>query len=327
MSEEARRKAGVGRGSSSQAPAEIGELVRAVDTGEGMVSFALQLKHAGLLVGVSAFVGFVLSIIPGAILVWVLTDLLGVERETARLVAKGLVALVTFGAAAIAAPAAWGVNAPASRTYIGREGVARLERRGKGAGPRVLMRFEEARQLVRTTRKDAAIQGKLHSPTLHFDYQWLSASGATLLRLHGAYYRADKGGLLVPGEDAKAHALAEEIERAWNDFLLRRARAAIEAGEVVEVVRDVQDRSRRARIGRGFVTMIDGARIERWDAQEIGSLALEGGTVTILRRDPLRGRDQEHSYPGGVVENESFFPLALREIAGVYVEEAPRVRV
>jgi hypothetical protein len=22
--------------------------------------------------------------------------------------------------------------------------------------------------------------------------------------------------------------------------------------------------------------------------------------VTILRRDPLRGRDQEHSYPGGV---------------------------
>jgi hypothetical protein len=318
MSEEASLEVGAAWGSPP--PAEIGALVRTVDIGEGTVSFALQFQRTAFLVLLSAMVGFLISIIPAALLVWVLTDWIGVERETARFIAKGLAAVVSLGAAALAAPLAWGENAPASRTHIGREGVARFDRRSDraGVGPSALMRFEDVWHLVITGRVN--VESNPSDPTrVHFDYQWIGFSGAILFRLRGVY-ECEASGVRNWFGNRKEIDLAEEIEQAWNDFQLRRAREALDAGDVVELVRDVNNRSRRARIGRGFVEMIDGARVERWEAQDIDSLALSGGAVTILRRDPLRGKDQEHRYPGGEMENESFFPLALREIVGVRVK-------
>lgn len=301
-------------------PPEIGDVISAggnLEAGGDPVGVVQRFFRASLLAGVSAWVGAIVLVIPAAILVWLLKDGFGVDGAIARPIGLVFVILGALVVAGFAFPIAWQVNGPStSCTYVGREGLARFAWGHRL--PSSLLRFGDARSLEKRVRRLKPGDEKA-AGSLEFDLQWYG--GAGLVRL----FRIRGKGKLDPATGRIEHedfAFAASAERAWNGFLLDRARADIQKRGFFEVVRDPRDASRRARIGDGFVELVDGDRVERWSAPELDVVEVDRGAVTVRRHDPLRGHGTiERRYPGGVMDNASFFALALREIARLPVDE------
>ena len=292
-------------------PPEIGDVLSAssnLASNEEPVTPLKRLTRAALLTCLSGWVALLVLLIPAAIFVWILEHGFGVGQELAQLLAKVLVFAGSAVVAAVTAPIAWQVNGPFPRcTYVGREGLARFSW-GERL-PNAVLRFAEAKTLrrrVRTLRQKRS-----------FSLDWYGGRG--IVRLFSI------AGSVAPKEDDLSFAIA--AERAWNAFLLERAREEILVRGFFELVRDVKDSSKRARIGPSFVDLIDGDRIERWTPLDVDVVEVDRGSVIARRHDPLRGRSSiEKRYPGGEMDNESFFPFVLREIARLPVEDvAPRL--
>lgn len=294
-------------------PPEIGDVISVgsnLETGAEPVTAFTRLWRTALLTGAAGWVALIALLIPAAILVWLLMQGFGVEQETARLIAKVLVTIGSLVTAGFAAPIAWQVNGPFPKcSYVGREGLAQFawgERL-----PSAVLKFAEARTLRRQIKQGKEDREGKRRRT--FLLAWYGGSG--LLQK-----------FVIRGEIAEKdpeHAFALAAERAWNAHLLERAQQEVEKRGYVELVRDDKDASKRVRIGRSFMELVDGDRIERWSASDLDSVEVNQGAVIVRRHDPLRGRSSiEKRYPAGEMENESFFPIALREIARMPVEDA-----
>ncbi|MDC3962913.1 hypothetical protein [Polyangium jinanense] len=302
-------------------PPEIGD-VRSVGStmqaGEKPVTLSLRALRTSVLVAFSAVAVGVVSLVPIGMLVWLLRQL-GVGAPLTEAIAAALTVVAAAVGAWFAAPIAWEVNGPvASCTYVGKDGLARHT--WGDPLPRVVLRFEDARALVKVVRT----RQKGDSNRVEFDLRWMGRRGAFVaFRIHGVYEGERPTAGARPEHQEYLFAVA--AERAWNEWLLRKAREDVESHGALEIGRDARDLSRRARIGREFIELFDGERVERWSAIEVDEIHVKGGTVVIRRIDPMRGkRSIERRYPGsapGAMDNESFFPLALREIAGLPVEQ------
>ncbi|MDI1475351.1 hypothetical protein [Polyangium sp. y55x31] len=302
-------------------PPEIGD-VRSVGStvqaGEQPVTLSLRVLRTAVLVGGSAVGLGVVSLVPIGMLVWLLRQL-GFGSPVTEALAAALSLVAAAVGAWFAAPIAWEVNGPvASCTYVGKDGLARYT--WGDPLPRVVLRFEDARALVKVVRT----RKKGETNRVEFDLRWMGRRGVgAAFRIHGFYEGERPAAGARPEHQEYLFAVA--AERAWNEWLLRKAREDVESLGAIEIGRDARDVSRRARIGRGFIELFDGERVETWAAIEVDQIQVKGGTVVIRRIDPMRGkRSIERRYPGsapGAMDNESFFPLALREIAGLPVEQ------
>jgi hypothetical protein len=306
-------------------PPAIGEVLCAGSTasrGEAPVSLGTQIQRGGVLLVATFFVvGFCAFIV--LIILGLLLHALGVPKSILGGPVEVLAVLIGAFAAAKVSPLALGVNAPAMCSYVGREGVAIfLQRPGEGSQrPTKLLLFADARALVRTARDER--ERPEHDPRIRFAFQWFALHGKHgALRLAGLYEEDGRQSEAM-APHRHDHALARAAEAAWNQHLLARARAQIAQRGYVELVRDRADTSRRARVGTGYLEIIAGDRVERWEAREIDAVTVEGGTVCVRRRDFLRGiNEKTFRYEGGAMENESFFPLAIEALAGITVEPA-----
>jgi hypothetical protein len=303
-------------------PPEIGD-VRSVGStlqaGERPVTFSLRVLRTALLVGVSGAATGAVALIPISMLVWLLKQWFGLGPPLTEVIGAVLVLVAAAVGARVTAPIAWDVNGPfASCTYVGQEGIARHA--WGDPLPQMVLRFEDARALVKRVRR----REKGETTRVEFDLRWMVPSrvGAAF-RIHGFYEGETPSAGARPEHQEYLFAVA--AERAWNAWLLERARRDVESRGAFEMQTDAQDPSRQARIGPGFVELIDGERVERWNAFEVDAIEVRGGTVVLRRIDPMRGiHSIERRYPGGApgrMDNESFFPLALREIARLPVEQ------
>ncbi|HVK66998.1 MAG TPA: hypothetical protein VM694_21080 [Polyangium sp.] len=303
-------------------PPEIGD-VRSVGStvqaGEKPVTLSLRVARTSVLVAFAAVAVGVVSLVPIGILVWLLRQGFGLGSPWTESISYVLTAIAAAVGGWFAAPIAWEVNGPtASCTYVGKDGLA--QHTWGDPLPRVVLRFEDARALVKVVR----VRKKGETNRVEFDLRWMGRrSVGAAFRIHGHYDGEAPSAGAQPEHQPYHFAVA--AERAWNDWLLRKAREDVGARGAIEIGRDARNPTRRARIGLGFIELFDGERVERWSAIEVDEIAVKGGTVVIRRIDPMRGkRSIERRYPGGApgaMDNESFFPLVLREIAGLPVEQ------
>ncbi|MDI1445620.1 hypothetical protein [Polyangium sp. 6x1] len=302
-------------------PPEIGD-VRSVGStvqaGDKPVTLSLRVARTSVLAAFSAVAVGLVSLVPIGMLVWLLRQL-GFGAPFTEALAAALALVAAAVGAWFAAPIAWDVNGPvASCTYVGTDGLARYT--WGDPLPRTVLRFEDARALVKRVRT----RKKGEMDRVEFDLRWMGRRGVGVgFRIHGHYDGERPSAGVRPEHQAYLFAVA--AERAWNEWLLRKAREEVASRGAIEIGRDARDVSRRARIGLGFIELFDGERVERWSAIEVDQIQVKGGTVVIRRIDPMRGkRSIERRYPGsapGAMDNESFFPLVLREIAGLPVEQ------
>jgi hypothetical protein len=300
---------------STEVPEALGPISYDIDIGKsvmGAMGLPRQVARAGFIMAMAAGGAFVASLIPVFIVMVLVENLLGLDPHTKSIVGLILMGILVLAAVVLIAPFSWRTSMPSVRFYVGAHGVTRSERIGDlpTGTPKV---FFFAHAFALKCDDGSETHPRRDGSFVHFDYRWLGSTGAAVFRLRGSYAKKDG----KPADDFARHSLARAVVAAWNEHLVGRARRAVAEGGFLEFIRDTNDASRRARIGEGYVELIDGARIERWPCAEIDAFKVERGDVTITRRDTHRGQTSEHRYPGGAMENQSFFLLALWEIGGV----------
>jgi len=301
-------------------PPEIGDVISVGSTAIAGIPPGSRLTRVlvtGLFLCLFGGVGAGLSLIPIAMLLWVLENWLALGSDVRVLVALGLMIAAGIFAARKAAPIVWQMAGPVPTcTYVGDRGIARF-----ALGdplPRAVLKFLEARSLVRTVKRVGGA-----SPRIQFDFRFLDPVGREIFRIQGE--RSDEEAPSGAFADDQEWLFALSAERAWNHWLLGLTYEQLEDGWKVELRRDRRDPSRLLRIGKGWIELCDGSQVDRYCGPEVDEVEVVGGTVTLRRMDPLRGRQSfERRYLGGEpgdVENELFLPIALRVFGGWNVEE------
>ncbi|MGQ0626538.1 MAG: hypothetical protein ACT4PL_00365 [Phycisphaerales bacterium] len=163
-----------------------------------------------------------------------------------------------------------------SCSYVGSLGIARLAVRGGPDRPPRIRRllFEEVAEL--RTFKNSVYVNFIYAGTNYW-YKWADARGKVRFKIAGGYWTLKEN----PGV-ADPSWIGESASRAWTQFLW--PRMAEEIDRVGWMQFNIAG-GRFVRVGRGYVEYGKGDRTARIDREDIKSVKIESGVVTIEHKD------------------------------------------
>lgn len=187
-------------------------------------------------------------------------------------------------------------------SFVGTAGLMDWSAGLLGPSSRVL-RFEDAREL-RVQRIRQFVNG-VYTGTF-YTYTWTGRDGRQAFRINGSY-RDDQP---IAAHDPVNFGLASE--RAWTKHKIALVDRALKAEGVARFASGASTIG----VGRGFLELNHGGRLERIDRSEIGSILAQQGTLVVRRVGAKEGffsSEGIFKFPIAQMADFTVFAITLEE--------------